>query len=325
MIEINSRNIRTWSKLGQKGAFFGDAIFDVVEKYDNTMVVTADLAYLTGLDRFIKKYPKKFVNVGIAEQNMVGVSSGLAQEGNIVYATTYATFICMRSCEQVRHYLGYMQSNVKLVGTGAGLIMTWSGNTHYTFEDIAIIRAIPNITILSPADATESVKVAQASANYDGPIYIRLTAGLNCPIVYKEDYNFEIGKAVKLIDGDDVTIFATGTMVHNSLKSQKILLENGISASVINIHTIKPIDEVSIKNANENSKLIVTIEEHSTIGGLGGEIAEVISSFDKSVPLLRLGVASLFRHAGDYQYLLKENELQPDQIAKNIQDRYSEI
>ena len=325
MLTFNSLNFRTWSKLGQRGAFFGLAIFEVVEQHENAVVLSADLAYLTGLERFINKYPEKFINVGIAEQNMLGISAGLAQEGKIVFATTYATFITMRSCEQLRHYLGYMKSNMKIVGTGAGLIMTYSGNTHYTIEDLSIVRAIPNITVLSPADATESVKVALAAAAFDGPVYIRLTGGLNNPMVYREDYEFKIGKAVVLADEGDLTIFATGSMVYNALEAAKILKEKNIHARVLNIHTIKPIDVDAIVDSAKRSKLLVSVEEHNKIGGLGGTIAEQLSELQSHPPLLRLGIADEFRHAGDYQFLLGENELQPDQIAANIEKKYLSI
>jgi len=325
MLTFNSLSFRTWAKLGQRGAFFGIAVFEVVEQHDNAMVLTADLAYLSGLERFINKYSAKFLNIGIAEQNMLGISAGLAQEGKIVFATTYATFITMRSCEQLRHYLGYMKSNIKIVGTGAGLIMTYSGNTHYTIEDLSIVRAIPNLTILSPADATESVKVALAAAKHIGPVYIRLTGGLNNPIVYKEDYNFEIGKAVTITNEGDITIFATGTMVYNSLEAAKILKAKGISARVVNIHTIKPIDIECINHSNEYSKLFVSVEEHSIIGGLGGAIAEHISTLSNHAPLLRLGIADTFRHAGDYNYLLGQNRLLPEQIAEDIEIKYATL
>lgn len=322
MLTYNSLNFRTWSKLGQRGAFFGLAVFEVVEQHENAMILTADLAYLSGLERFINKHADKFLNIGIAEQNMLGISAGLAQEGKIVFATTYATFITMRSCEQMRHYMGYMKSNIKVVGTGAGLIMTYSGNTHYTIEDLSIIRAIPNITILSPSDATEAVKVALAAADFDGPVYIRLTGGLNNPMVYKEDYNFEIGKAVKLSDEGDITIFATGTMVSNALEAAKILKEKGILVRVVNIHTIKPLDNECVDACDSCSKLLVSVEEHSKIGGLGGAISEYLSSKTSHAPLLRLGIADKFRHAGDYNYLLGENRLLPEQIAQDIESKY---
>lgn len=325
MLEFNSINLRTWSRLGQRGTFFGMAIFDVVEKLDNTLVLTADLAYLSGLERFVNAYPEKFVNTGIAEQNMLGIASGLAQEGNIVFATTYATFVTMRSCEQMRHFLGCMKSNVKIVGTGAGLIMTWSGNTHYALEDIAIARTIPEMVVLSPADAAESVKVAMAAAEYVGPVYIRLTGGLNHPMVYKEDYHFEIGKAIPLTEDGEVTIFATGSMVYNSLKAAELLKEKGISAGVVNFHTIKPLDTDCIDQKNKHSILLVSVEEHSKIGGMGGAIAEHLSSLKNHAPLLRMGIADQFRHAGDYQWLLSQNELLPEQIADNIEKRYHQI
>ena len=323
MTDFNSRNMRMWSMLGQRGAFFVSAIFDVVEKHEETMMLTADLAYLSGLDRFIQKYPEKFLNVGIAEQNMLGIAAGLSQEGKTVFVTTYATFISMRSCEQIRHYLGYMKSNVKVVGTGAGLVMTYSGNTHYTIEDIAVLRAIPNIVILSPADATEAVKVALAVAEYNGPVYIRLTGSLNMPMVYKEDYDFEIGKAITITNEGNITVFATGSMVYNSLQAAKILKEKGIIVRVVNIHTIKPLDKECIDEKLQKSKLFVSVEEHNTIGGLGGAIAEYISFQPNQIPLLRLGIADTFRRAGEYNYLLGENGLLPEQIAESIEKAYS--
>jgi len=322
MLEFNPVNIRTWSRLGQRGTFFGIAIFEVAEKFDQTMVLTADLAYLSGLERFVNTHPEKFLNVGIAEQNMLGIAAGLAQEGKLVFATTYATFVTMRSCEQMRHFLGYMKSNVKVVGSGAGLIMTWSGNTHYALEDLAITRAIPGLVVLSPADAAESVKVAMAAAEYEGPVYIRLTGGLNHPMVYKEDYPFEIGKAIPLTGDGEITIFATGSMVYNSLKAAGLLKEKGISAGVVNIHTIKPLDTDCITEKNNHSVLLVSVEEHSKIGGLGGAIAEHLSSLPQSAPLLRMGIADRFSRAGDYQWLLGQNELLPEQIADNIEKAY---
>jgi transketolase len=322
MLQFNLSNMRTWSKLGQRGAFFGVAIFEVVEQYDNAVVVTADLGYLSGLERFINQYAEKFINTGIAEQNMLGVSAGLANEGKIPFATTYATFVTMRSCEQMRHYLGYMKSNVKIVGSGAGLVMSFSGCTHYTMEDFSIVRAIPNIIILSPADATEAVKTALAAAAHVGPVYIRLTGALNNPLVYKEDYEFKIGKAITLKEDGDITIFATGSMVYHALKAAEILAEKNIHLRVINMHTIKPLDTQNIAQAAKHAKLFVSLEEHSCIGGLGGAISEYLSSFAMHPPLLRLGIIDKFSHAGDYNYLLGQNELMPEQIAANIEKKY---
>ncbi|HEY4787225.1 MAG TPA: transketolase C-terminal domain-containing protein [Bacteroidales bacterium] len=322
MLTFNSLNFRTWSKLGQRGAFFGLAIFEIVEQYNNTLVLTADLGYLSGLERFMNKYPDKFINTGIAEQNMVGISAGLAQEGHIVFATTYATFVSMRSCEQIRHYLGYMQSNVKIVGTGAGLVMGYSGNTHYTIEDFSIMRAIPNIVVISPADATESVKAALAAAEYDGPVYIRLSGALNIPMVYTEDYHFQIGKAVTLRKGQDITIFATGTMVYEALTAAKILEDSSISATVVNMHTIKPLDTSVIDTACASSKLIVTVEEHGIIGGLGGAVAEYKAGIDNAPKQLFIGLPDKFGKAGEYKYLLDKFGLTGQHIAEKIKSVY---
>jgi len=321
-MNINSIAIRTWAKLGQRGTMFGSAIFDLYNNNNDVIVTTADLGYLSGLERFRTAHPENFINVGIAEQNLIGISSGLAQEGKTVFATTYATFITMRSFEQLRHYLGYMNSNVKIIGSGAGLVMGLSGSTHYTYEDIAITRAIPNMLVLSPADGLETVKIAHAVAEYNGPVYVRLTGGLNIPIVFKDDYDFKIGQAVDIIEGDEITIFATGLMVSHSIKAAESLNKHGISVSVVNIHTLKPIDVNRIKQSIGKSKLLVSVEEHNISGGLGGIISEELSNYGKHPPLLRLGIQEKFRYAGDYNYLLKQNELMPDQIAENIFKKY---
>jgi transketolase len=318
MIDFSSSNLKTWSKLGQRGSLFGSAIFKIVENNANVIILTADLGYLSGLDRFVAQYPNRFINTGIAEQNLVGVSAALSMEGFIPFATTYATFITMRSCEQIRHFLGYMGCNVKLVGSGAGLIMGFSGNTHYTFEDIAIIRSIPNITIFSPADAAETVKIAIASVELVGPVYIRLTGGLSNPMVYNNDYNFEIGKAVVLRDTGNVTIFATGSMVYYALKAADLLIEFNIFVRIVNIHTIKPLDNSVIEESALNSQLLVSVEEHSIIGGLGGAISEYLCTLDSHPRLLKLGIADKYGLAGDYEYLLRENGLTPDLIAEKI-------
>ena len=195
---ITSANIRTWSRLGQRGAIFGTALGELAKNDPKICVVTADLGLLSGLERFRAAYPERYINTGIAEQNLVGIAAGLAKEGNCVFATTYATFITMRSFEQIRHNLGYLGYKVIIVGSSAGVVMGMSGNTHYAIEDIALMRAIPNMTVLSPADSGEAVKMVEALVGTDGPAYLRLTGELNCPVVYKEDYPFEIGKGIVL-------------------------------------------------------------------------------------------------------------------------------
>jgi len=310
--------------LSSRGTF-GSVMLEMANDNENLLILSADLCNSSGLDRFRAKYPEKFINIGIAEQNMLGIAAGLTKEGMNVFCTTFSTFATMRACEQVRNHMGYMGLNIKLVGLASGFATGILGNSHYGLEDISIIRSIPNITILSPADSTETVKATIALISYDHPVYLRLTGGANNPIVYKEDYDFEIGKAIILKDNGDVTIFASGTMVYNSLEASKILNQRGILARVVNIHTIKPLDIECISRMQMHSKLFVSVEEHNIIGGLGSAIADHISSTSCCIPLLKLGIADQFRHAGDYSFMLEQNELHPAQIAKNIEEKYQSL
>lgn len=323
-MEFNRKSARFFSMLGHRGTFV-NAVTELGEEYDNLMVVTADMSTLTGLDRFNKKFPDKFLNVGIAEQNMIGISAGLAKAGRIVFATTYANFITMRSYEQIRINLGYMQFNVKIVGTGGGLSMGMSGNSHYGLEDIALMRAVPNMVVISPADGIEASKALLAAAKYKGPVYIRLSGGLNQPIVYVEDYDFQIGMAKRLREGTDVAIIATGTMVFEALNAAKKLEDNGISAQVIDMHTIKPLDEDMVKSLLDQVKLIVTVEEHSIIGGLGSAVSEVKARFATQTAQLTIGLPDAFGTIGSYEYLCDYYGLTAEKIAEKILDTYSEI
>src|SRR3989338_2262437 len=266
MIEFNSMNARIWSKLGQRGTF-GVIMLQLAPHIESLFVLTADLSTTSGLDRFRNTYPDKFLNTGIAEQNMVGIASGLAKEGYVVFCSTFATFAAMRSLEQVRVHMGYMGLNVKLVGLASGFAMGMFGNTHYGIEDIAIMRSVPNLVVLSPADCGEVAKAVEAAALYRGPVFIRLSGVMNNPIVYKEDYTFQIGRAVNLQEGSDVALIATGSVVSAAQKAAILLRDRSISASVINMHTLKPIDTLAIKEACKK-KLVVTIEEHNVLGGL---------------------------------------------------------
>ena len=318
MFEINRMTARTCSMLGQRGSIFGLAALDAAKEDDKFVLLTADLATLSGMDRYIKTYPDQFVNVGIAEQNMVGISAGMAAEGFHPVVTTYATFVTMRSCEQIRHYLGYMQQKVVVVGSGAGLSQGFAGNTHYTIEDISMMRAIPNLQILSPADGASAAKLFHVAMASDKPVYIRLTGNLNCPMAYKEEAPFSIGGSNKLREeGKDVTIIACGTMVSTALAAAKKLAEEGIEASVIDMYSIKPLDKKAIMEAKE-CRLIVTLEEHSKLGGLGAAVAEVMCEQTGFPRLLRLGIADFFDLACDYDGLLEQNRLTAPQIAEDI-------
>lgn len=321
---INSINSRMLSKLGSRGAF-GVALNEIANENSNIIALSADLCNTSGLDRFREAFADRFINVGIAEQNMVGIAAGLANEGKIPFVTTFSNFLSMRACEQIRHFLGYMKSNVKVVGLGSGFAMGMFGNTHYGVEDLAILRAIPNITVISPADSSETFKTVQAAAVYDGPVYIRLTGTMNNPIVFKDEYDFKIGKAVKLKNGADINIFATGTMVYNSVKAAELLENRGLSVGVTDMHTIKPIDADVLDEISSYSKLIVSVEEHSVVGGLGGAIAEYNSN-KKNVPShLIIGTEDKFKYAGEYKYMLEINGLLPEQIADKILSRYNSI
>lgn len=317
MLEITSSNARQWSRLGSRGVF-GQAILALAETKQNLMVLSADLGISSGLDRFKKAYPDKFLNVGIAEQNMIGVAAGLAKEDFIVFATSFAPFISMRCSEQIRMNLGYMNLNVKAVAIGSGIAMAHLGVSHYGIEDASIMRSIPNLTVVSPADCSEIVKTVYAAAEYEGPMYIRLTGAANNPIVYKEDYNFKIGKAITLREGTDITIIANGTMVYESLEAAKLLELQGISTTVVNMHTIKPLDISVIDKAAASSKLIVTAEEHSVVGGLGGAIAEYKTALRNAPPQLIIGLPDKFGKAGDYKYLLEKYGLTGEHIARKI-------
>jgi transketolase len=317
MIAITEKDNRQWSRLGSR-ATFGQAILMLAEKQDNLMVLSADLGNSSGLDRFKTSYPDKFINIGIAEQNMIGVSGGLAKDGYVVFATSFAPFISMRASEQIRMNLGYMNLNVKAVSIGSGVSMAFLGNSHFGLEDAAVMRSIPNITVVSPADCAEIVKTVFAAAEFEGPIYIRLTGAVNNPCVYKGDYEFIIGKSITIKEGNDITIFANGTMVYESLEAAKILETHGISASVINMHTIKPLDHLAVDKAIKNSKLIVTVEEHNIIGGLGSAIAEYKTQFANTPPQLTIGLPDIFLKTGEYRYLLEKYGLVADKIANSI-------
>lgn len=323
MTDFTSVNIRTWSRLGSCGAF-GVAALELPEINDKSVVLTADLCTFSGLDRFKAKYPDRLYNVGIAEQNMVGIAAGMAKEGFVPFATTYATFASMRCADQIKVSMGYMKLPVKLVGMTAGYSVGILGATHIAVEDIAVMRSIPNVTILSPADCTATIKAVYAAAGTDTPVYLRLSGTMNNPVVYKEDFDFEIGKAITLREGTDIAVIATGTMVYNSLKAAEKLTETGVSVKVVDMHTITPLDEEAVKSAC-SAKLIVTVEEHSVYGGLGGAVAEALSLERNKPPHLIIGVSGDYPHAASYPYLLEQAGLTADQIALKIQKTYEEL
>ena len=315
MIEYNKRNIRMWSLLGPSGAH-GTAAMELAESNPNVVMLTADLCFFSGLERFKAAYPDKLYNVGIAEQNMIGVAAGLAKEGFIPFANTYASFCASRCADQVRVNMSYMRLPIKLIGLTAGYGAGILGATHVSIEDVSLMRALPNITVISPADCTEIIKAVLAAAETPDPTYIRLTGPMNTPIVYKENYDFQIGKAITLQEGEDVAIIATGSMVAQSIKAAKLLEAEGISCSVINMHTLKPLDVDAVIEANKRHKLIVTAEEHSVIGGLYGAVAEVLCREGIHRPVLPVGINDLFVHAGSYNWQMAQSGLEPNMIKE---------
>jgi len=323
MIAYTRANTRAWSMLGSSGAF-GVAAMELPELDSNVAILTADLAFFSGLDRFKAKYPERLFNLGIAEQNMLGVAAGMAKEGLKVFATTYATFASARCCDQVRVNMGHMHADIKLVGLAAGLSVGILGATHISIEDVAIMRAIPNITIVCPADCTATVKATVAAARHKGPVYLRLSGVQNNPTVYQGDFEFTIGKAIRLREGGDIAIIATGTMVHAALEAATLLAERRIACAVIDMHTIKPLDEAAVKETL-GAKLLVTIEEHSVKGGLGGAVSECLAGLRQKPPQLVLGMADSFNRPADYPYLLEKNGLTPRQLAESIRASYEEV
>lgn len=320
MIEIQRAKMRMWSMLGKRGTF-GTALTELAPEYDNLMAMSADFARSSGLERYSHTYPEKFLNVGIAEQNLIGIASGLASEGYNVFATSFASFITTRSYEMVKIHCDYMKHNIKVIGLAAGFGVQQQGNTHYGLDDLCLMRAIPNLTVISPADSTEVVKATQALLDFEGPAYLRLCGEAGDPMVYKEDYDFQIGQAITLREGTDVTIVATGTMVYQSLQAAKKLAEDSIECTVINMHTIKPLDKEVIERYCHDCKLVVTAEEGFITGGLGAAVSEAIAQSGKRIPPMEIIGMTEFPHAGSYKYMLDQTGLDASHIAERIKYR----
>ena len=311
---LDKRKAVGLSRIGSRAAY-GMTLFELAPDYDDLMVVTADTSTSAGLDRFRKTYPEKYLDVGIAEQNAMGVAAGLASEGMLVAASTFAPFQTMRCCEQIKVNLGYMQHKVLFTGLASGVVLGTLGYTHCCIEDLAIMRSIPNITVLSPADCGETAKAVKAALDHDQSVYLRLTGGAPNPPVYTEDYDFEIGKSITLREGADVGIIATGSMVHPALKAAELLAEDGIEASVVNMHTIKPIDHEVVETLSAKTKLLVTVEEHNIYGGLGSSVAEAKAPIRNAPPQIIMGIGDSYSKAGDYADILAHYGLTAEQIA----------
>ena len=282
---------------------YGNALAEFGEQYD-FVVLDADLAAATKTATFKKKFPDRFFDCGIAEGNMMSVAAGIATTGKVVFASSFAMFAAGRAYEQVRNSIGYPHLNVKIGATHAGITVGEDGATHQCVEDFALMRAIPGMTVINPADAVEARAAVEAAIKFNGPVYMRF-GRYAVPVLYdKETYKFEIGKGIQMADGTDLTIIATGMMVDMALEASKQLKERGISARVINIHTLKPLDKEIVLKAAAETGAIVTAEEHSVIGGLGSAVSEAVCE-GCPVPVVRVGVEDQFGHSGKVPPLLE--------------------
>ncbi|HLB05363.1 MAG TPA: transketolase family protein [Thermodesulfobacteriota bacterium] len=293
---------------------YGETLARLGEINKDIVVLDADLSGSTKTAVFAKKFPDRFFNMGVAEQDMMGTAAGLAVAGKIPFASTFAIFATGRAWEQVRQSIAYPKVNVKIVASHAGITVGEDGASHQSVEDIAVMRVIPEMTVIVPADGIETRKVIEEMVRYKGPVYVRVSRGKS-PVILDESYSFEIGKGTVLREGTTVAIIACGIMVSKAIEAADILGKEGLSARVINISTIKPIDKDLIIKAARETCAIVTAEEHSIIGGLGSAVAEVLAE-NHPVPMKRVGIEDKFGTSGDADRLMEIYGLTPENIAK---------
>lgn len=295
---------------------YGEALVKLGQQNKDVVVLEADLSKSTMTAFFNKEFPERHINVGISEADMIGTAAGLASTGKIPFASTFAMFAAGRAYDQIRNSVAYPKLNVKICPTHAGVSLGEDGGSHQSVEDVALMRVIPGMVVLSPADATETEKMIFAVAEYNGPVYIRL-GRLNIPVLYGEDYKFEIGKANTLKEGNDVAILATGLMVYEAVEAAKLLEAEGIQARVINVSTIKPLDEETILKAAKECKFIVTSEEHSVIGGLGSAVSEFLSE-NYPTKVVKHGIYDEFGQSADGETMLNNYKLRAKDIAELV-------
>lgn len=318
MLNLDSKASRFLARMGARGAL-GQVVYDYLKENNELYAVTADLSNASGFDRISKEFPQKLINVGIAEQNLVGIAAGLARTGKPVIATSWAMFTSARVADQVRNYLGFMQANVKLIGMDSGFMQSYFSYSHTNPPDIAIMRAIPGIVILSPCDGIEIYKAIIAAIEYDGPVYVRLTGDVLMPIIHKTgDFDFKIGKAIELREGTDIAIIATGNIVKTALDVSDKLSES-ISCCVIDMHTIKPLDEQILAKLSKY-KMIVSLEEHLKSGGLGSAIAEFYADKENRPRHYIMGVDDCYPVSGSPEYVQEQSGLNVNQVAKEIRN-----
>lgn len=298
---------------------YGNALAELGKEHDNVVVLDADLAGATKTSVFMKAFPERHIDCGIAECNMIGVAAGVAATGRVPFASSFAMFAAGRAFEQVRNSVGYPHLNVKIGATHAGISVGEDGATHQCNEDIALMRTIPGMIVLNPSDDIEAKAAVKAAYEHDGPVYLRF-GRLAVPVINDyEGYEFEIGKAITLREGEDVTIIASGLTVAESLEAAEMLAKDGIDAEVINMHTIKPLDKAAVIETAAKTGKVVTVEEHSIVGGLGSAVCDVIAQL-QSAKVLKIGINDVFGESGPAPQLIKKYGLDADSIYQKVKE-----
>lgn len=295
---------------------YGEALIELGKKNENVVVLDADLAGATKTDLFAKEYPDKFFDMGIAEANMMSTAAGLSTCGKIPYASTFAVFAAGRAYDQIRNSICYPNLNVKICATHSGITVGEDGATHQMLEDLALMRALPNMTVMSLSDDTQTKWAIEEISKIQGSVYVRL-ARLATPIIYDENEKFEIGKMVQIGNGTDATVFATGVTVSEAIKAKEELEKQGVNIRVVDVHTIKPIDKETIIKCAKETKKLISVEDHNIIGGLGSSISEVLTE-EYPVKLIRLGVKDTFGKSGKAEDLMKYFKIDKNEIIENV-------
>ena len=300
---------------------YGKTLCELGEKDPNIVALTADLKGSTKIGDFGEKFPERIFNVGIAEQNMYGVAAGLAKCGFIPFASSFSVFASLRALDQIHTDLCYQNLNVKIIGTHAGTSFGQAGSTHHAIEDFAVIRGLVNMTLICPADGIETGLAVRAAAATPGPFYIRINRGFDQVVYNTDDYGFEVGKAVVMNEGTDITVIACGACVYQAVQAAKILdYDHKIKVRVLNMHTLKPIDKEAILKAVNDTRRIITVEDHTVIGGLGSAVAEVVVESGKACAFRRLGLQDHFSAIGLHEDLMAMYEIDANGIVKNVLD-----
>lgn len=300
---------------------YGKVLCELGEKHPEIVGLSADLAKSTKIGLFQDKFPDRFFNVGIAEQNMFGIASGMAKAGFVPFVSTFAIFTAMRGLDQVHTDICYQNLNVKMIATHAGLSFGQAGTTHHCTEDIAIMRSMANCKVIVPADGMETAHAIEAACETPGPIYIRINRGFDQRVYDTTDYNFQLGKAVELVDGTDLTIIACGSCVYQAVEAANILNSvDGIKARVLDMHTIKPIDREAILKAIHETRRIITVEDHNVIGGLGSAVAEVMAESGKACAFIRLGIPDTYSIIGLHEDLMAHYKIDTNGILESVRE-----